>query len=328
MNLENTAVIVIKQKLVTAVEGDPVKPSTFAGKDGSPQYAMYRVGDRTDVVIDTTASQANRIEPTFAGTGLIPDSTVQIESKTVPIVALGHRVCDAALRFSDGKETVTEALLAFLGGNAEPLAKLAPTSLVFGTWDSRKGETGAKVQRIVRSEIRATDVTEPIQSLGQFRTSVPRPENGDSKELSVIGILDCPTNGLGGVIVRGDITRTVQLNVRALRKIAKGNTKLYDYVLGLSLVAMLTNADLDLREGCNLITQSTTVEKVNEDGTRESFTMTYKEAFAFAKKAAAEFGVGPARQFKYDEAKVVDKLKGKEEIAEEKKEKKAKKAAK
>src|SRR6185437_7672761 len=41
-------------------------------------------------------------------------------------------------------------------GDASALAKLAPTSLVFGVWDSR--DTNEKLSRIVQSVIRAWDV--------------------------------------------------------------------------------------------------------------------------------------------------------------------------
>src|SRR4029077_4650250 len=42
-------------------------------------------------------------------------------------------------------------------GDASAIAKLAPTSLVFGVWDSR--DTQAKLPRIVQSVVRAWDVT-------------------------------------------------------------------------------------------------------------------------------------------------------------------------
>ena len=215
---------------------------------------------------------------------------------------------DAALRFSDAEEAITAALNAYLAGNAEPLAKLAPTSLLFGAWDSR-GNPNAKVARSVRAEIRATNVSEPISTLGQYRTSVERPVEGTDKELSAEGLLDCPTKGLGGVIVNGEIVRTVQLNVRAIRKLH--GEALQNYVLGLGLVALLAPADLDLREGCNLVVESTEIEAINEDNTRTAVEMTYQQALEFAKQAAEKFGVGPTRQFTYSESKVKARLEGK-----------------
>jgi CRISPR-associated protein Csb1 len=302
--LEGVAILTVKQKLAPAFDGDPIKPPTFLGNDDNAQYVIYQNRNRRDVIIDTHQSQANRIEPIFDGTGLIPDSTVRMGERTVPLTALGHRVADAALRFSDADQAITAALDAYLAGNEEPLAKLAPTSLLFGAWDSR-GNPNAKVARTVRAEIRATDVSEPISMRGQYRASVERPE-GTDKELSAEGLLDCPTSGLGGVIVNGEIVRTVQLNTRALRKLH--GEALQNYVLGLGLVALLAPADLDLREGCNLVVESTVVEGVNEDGTRAPFDMTYPQALEFAKQAAKLFGVGANRQFTYSADKVKAKL--------------------
>jgi CRISPR-associated protein Csb1 len=302
--LEGVAILTVKQKLAPAFDGDPIKPPTFAGSDGGAQYVTYLNNGRRDVIIDTHQSQANRIEPIFDGTGLIPDSTVRMGEQTVPLTALGHRVADAALRFSDAEGAITAALDAYLAGNEEPLAKLAPTSLLFGAWDSR-GNPNAKVARTVRAEIRATDVSEPISVRGQYRAAVERPE-GTDKELSAEGLLDCPTSGLGGVIVNGEIVRTVQLNTRALRKLH--GEALQNYVLGLGLVALLAPADLDLREGCNLVVESTVVEGVNEDGTRAPFDMTYPQALEFAKQAAKLFGVGANCQFTYSADKVKAKL--------------------
>lgn len=302
---DNVAILTVRQTLSPAFEGDPIKPPTFAGNDNEPTYVVYDNKGRRDCIIDTQPSQANRIEPVFDGSGLIPDSTVKIGDKTVPLTALGHRVADAALRFSNGAKAVTAALDAAFCGDYVPLAKLAPTSLLFGAWDSR-GNVKIKLTRVVRAEIRATDVSEPIAVLGQFRSSVDRPAEGDNKELSAEGLLDCPTNGLGGVVVSGEVTRSVQVNVRAIRKF--GDTVLQDYILGLGLVALLAPADLDLREGCNLVIASTIAEAVNEDGTRTPFKMTYDEAFEFAKKSAGKFGVGAARQFVYDEANIAAKI--------------------
>jgi CRISPR-associated protein Csb1 len=305
MKFDNVAMLAIRQKLSPAFPGDPIKPPTFAGDSGA-QYVTYQNANRRDVIIDTHASQANRMEPLLNGTGLIPDSTVKAGSDEIPITALGHRVADAALRFSDASADITKALDAYFGGNAEPLAKLAPTSLLFGAWDSR-GNPKIKIARMLSAEIHATDVSQPIAVRGQYRTTLNRPEGIDKNDaLSAEGVLDCPTEGLGGVIVNGDIIRTVQLNVRAVRKL--NGEALQNYVLGLGLVALLAPPDLDLREGCNLVVASATMEAIKEDGTRGPFSMSYQEAMEFAKQAAQRFGIGPTRHFTYDEGKVRAKL--------------------
>jgi CRISPR-associated protein Csb1 len=305
MNFENVAVLAIRQKLSLAFPADPIKPPTFAGDNGAT-YVIYQNGNRRDVIIDTHQSQANRIEPIFDQVALIPDSTVKVGGEDVRLTALGHRVADAALRFSDGAEEITNALAAYFAGDAVPLAKIAPTSLLFGAWDSR-GNPKIKITRIIRAEIRATDVSEPISVLGQYRTVLPRPEGVNNNEvLSAEGLLDCPTEGLGGVIVNGEIVRTVQLNLRGVRKL--NGEALQKYVLGLGLIALLAPPNLDLREGCNLVVESTTAEAINEDGSRTPFGMTYEEALAFARQAAEKFGIGTVRHFTHDEVKVKAKL--------------------
>jgi hypothetical protein len=47
----------------------------------------------------------------------------------------------------DGFEQFEAALQAYVKGDAAPLAKLAPTSLVFGHWDSRDSATKKSTKR-------------------------------------------------------------------------------------------------------------------------------------------------------------------------------------
>ena len=64
--------------------------------------------------------------------------------KTVSILEAGHRLGDAVIRSSELKDDAQKAFELFLDtGDAAALAKLAPTSLVFGVWDSR--DTQAKL---------------------------------------------------------------------------------------------------------------------------------------------------------------------------------------
>src|SRR5262249_15681936 len=54
-------------------------------------------------------------------------------------------------------------------GDAEPLAKIAPTSLVFGVWDSR--DTQSKLPRLIASTILAFDVCE-LKRSAQYNPAV------------------------------------------------------------------------------------------------------------------------------------------------------------
>jgi len=326
LDINKVAVASVRQILEPAFPDRPIKPSTFPiGEDGAGAYVMYQNGDVTDAVIDTHQSQANRIEPTFDHTGLIPDHIVKVGEESKPLTALGHRVADAAIRFSDGAAEVSEALAAFAKGNALPMAKLAPTTLLFGTWDSRisSGATGVKVTRLFNAEIRAHNVV-PVPTAGQYIASVPRPAELKNKELSEEGMLDCPfSSSLGGVIVKGEIVRTASLNMRGVRKLS---VNVQEYILGLGLFALTYPLNLDLRADCNLVVTKSEATVVNEDGTRESIKLTFEDAKAFAEKVAKAFGVGKAKVFTYDEGKALAKLSGKAAAKAEKMEEKKKKA--
>ncbi len=303
IDILKTAVVTLRQKMEAAFTDEPIKPSTFPDKDGVGQYLTYDNAGVKDAVLDTHQSQANRIEPLFDGTGLIPDSTVKDSEKVTTVTRLGHRLADAAIYFSDKVALAQDAMKAFVQGNAVPIAKLSPTSLLFGLWDSRAERSRAKVTRIFNSEIRAHNVIE-VPTAGQYISSVSRIEGQVSKDLSAEGLLDCPYSGKGGVLVKGEIVRSARLNIRGIRALkgatAEQTAKLQNYVLGLGLYALVAPASGDLREGCNLVSTSTRIAVLNEDGTREELELKYNDVVAFAKQAAQDFGVGNAVEFIYN----------------------------
>ena len=161
-----TAAIVMRQPL-KPVEGDDavIYPPTFADVG----YNIDPLGDKDSsappnvCLIDSVGSQANRMEPLFKDepyADLVPQIQIQIQAQevdtTVHLFDAGHRIADALARNSELLGEITEAFLAVEGGNCETLARLSPTSLVFGVWDSRG--SGVKLPRIVRSTIRALNV--------------------------------------------------------------------------------------------------------------------------------------------------------------------------
>jgi len=319
LDITKVAVVSVKQTLEAAFPDEPLKPSTFPDKDGVGQYLAYDNAGVKDVVLDTHQSQANRIEPALDGTGLIPDSKVKVGEDTIFLTEAGHRLADAVVRFSNKAALVEAALQAFSKGNATQVAKLAPTSLLFGLWDSRK--TFTKIVRLFNSEIRAHNVIE-VPSAGQFVSSVPRLEDQVTKDLSTEGLLDCPYSGLGGVIVKGDITRNARLNLRGIRALRGTNAadteKLQQYVLALGLFALTYPVNGDLREGCNLVATKTTYSVFAEDGTRSEIALKHDDVLAFAKKAAKEFGVGEAIEFIYDPSAAHASASGRADAKEEK----------
>ena len=147
-------------------EGGVIFPPTYAGlKD----YGVEKLSDgRTIVAVDSVGSQANRIEPIFRKTedgmpenklaALVPQIDIRYgEGKTVSLLEVGHRLGDALVRSSTLKDEANRAFMHFLDtGDSSWIAKLAPTSIVFGAWDSR--DTQAKLPRILQAVIRAWDV--------------------------------------------------------------------------------------------------------------------------------------------------------------------------
>ena len=151
------------------VEGERgvIFPPTYADIG----YNVDALSDGTKVAtIDSVGSQANRMEPISraakAGqhekslSKLVPQIDIAYgNEKVASILEAGHRLGDAVVRSSELKNNAQNAFKVFLDtGDASALAKLSPTSLVFGVWDSR--DTQAKLPRLVQSVIRAWDVDE------------------------------------------------------------------------------------------------------------------------------------------------------------------------
>jgi CRISPR-associated protein Csb1 len=254
---------------------------------------------------------------------LTPRFTVKInEQRTVDLLEAGHRAADAVVRFSDQWETLRNAFLQYRdSGDAQALAKIAPTSLVFGVWDSR--DTGAKIPRLFESTVRAYGVERLTRSAQYF--SVLEKEEVESmgldelgqKVLSAQGLSDSPAGRTsGGVIAKEGIKREALLNLIALRALgtsdAEPTRKLQRYILGLALVAFVAPAQLYLRQGCLLVASETKPagkQIVWRTGKREALALTEEQVLAFAKAAAKEFGVGPEIQAVFDPKLVRKKTK-------------------
>lgn len=324
-------------------------------------YNIDTLADGTCVAtIDTVGSQANRLEPIFkkAGAGqpenplasLVPqieivlhkaggkkgkkqetdaageaDATEHVEKRS--LLDLAHRSADAVVLASPTlAPEIAKAFEALRNkGNAAPLAAIAPTSLVFGVWDSRGG-TGEKRPRLVRSIIRAWDV-EVLHSAAQFNSVWKALSEEQQKELekeakakkiklSVKGFADAPAtfrdtknkipnfvNGapnpearvLGGVLAKGRIERDVTINLVALRGIrgkdATETTEIQKYLLGLALLAATADLELFLREGCLLrYANDDTWTKVPRRGDPSEVSLPKKnQLVAYATAAAAPF---------------------------------------
>ncbi len=276
----------LKQKL-TSVEcidkNDPciIYPPTFADIG----YNIDTLSDGKKVaLVDSVGSQANRMEPIFKSTSenqkdwLVPQIQIALgkdkEAPKLSLLDLAHRGADAVVQSSGTLAKILRDAFAELhkSGDAIPLCAIAPTSLIFGVWDSRG--SSEKRPRLVRSVIRAWDV-ESLHSAAQFNSvwkdldetqkkALQDEAKKQKKKLSVKGFADAPAifypksdrRILGGVLVNGDIERSVTVNLVALRGLRASSPDetiaLRAYLLSLALIAATGDMDLFLREGCHL----------------------------------------------------------------------------
>ncbi len=157
--------------------GDKVFPPTYEG--GKYAEEKRRIPGHAEPVpcvhLDSVQSQANRMELALleaSREGRLPLPIVQVvfdedlaEVGTITSMEAPHRLADAILRDStlngvrfrmteEGK-TLDSASLQ----NATGLFGIAPTSLLFGLWDSTgpKGGLGVKFQRAIVSELVGVD---------------------------------------------------------------------------------------------------------------------------------------------------------------------------
>lgn len=327
--------LVLRQKLVPVEGRDAlIFPPTYA--DAKENYNIDTLSDgRRVVTIDSEGSQANRMEPMFKTggplEGLVPQIEVDIKGQVVSLLDAGHRLGDALIRNTPlGQEARTAFELLLKTGDATAIARVAPTSLVFGVWDSR--DTGAKVPRIVRSVVRGWDVDRLTRSAqynpavnyleveGLFEEEDKKKLEGDTKSATAqLGYVHVPAvGGHGGVLVRGDIIRDVTVNLIALRRL-KGSdeattTVLRKYILALSLLAAHEEHDGFYRQGCLLVPDGDARwEVVSRTGKRSS-TVLDKEAI---KKAAVDakgtLKVSADRSIQFDLDKAKAEVKGKNE---------------
>jgi len=318
-------------------EVDPAKrvffPPTYADPGGDKKKPYYVIDESPSgpvCLIDSVASQANRMEPLFKGTTreelatLVPRVTVTAGDRVLSLLDLGHRAADAVIRFSDQGESLRKAFLDYRDkGDATALAKIAPTSLVFGAWDSRGDAqeargTGIKIPRIVESTIRAYGA----HRLTRAATYIAALNQEDQEKLklqgsSEEGLANALAQGPGGVVATGGIKREAILNLIPLRALRAGTDKtatdrLQRYVLGLALVAFTSSSEAHLRQGCVLVSSETEPAKkqvVWRTGKRDVLQLEEDEAVKFALVAASEFKVGDPISAIFDGKRIKGKKK-------------------
>lgn len=326
----DVAALVIREYL-SPVEGADgvIFPATFAAQKGAESdkskfqggYNIDKFPDDKNVCqLDSVGSQSNRIEPIFAlpkYKSLVPQVVIKAGDKEVNLLQAGHRAGDAIVRCSSLQAEIHEAFRAVQGGNAERLARIAPTSLVFGVWDSRG--TQAKLPRLIASTIRAFNVRKLTRS-AQFVPATEYAEQGllaetdDNKVKDAYaerGFIHVPASGShGGVIADGGIRRDATLSLAALRLLSAGRDEsktlsLRRYIFGLSLVALTHPPESYLRQGCNLVLDPAKPREfleVHVSGERVPSKISHDEALGYATAAAGAFVIGADRTVEFDRA--------------------------
>lgn len=305
----DAAALVFRQYLMPVEGKDAVFfPPTYP-IDEQAGYNIDKFDDGTNVCqIDSVGSQANRMEPIFSQekySHLVPQVNIAAGDRTINLLEAGHRAADAIVRFSSLAEELYNAFMAYRRNrDAMPLARIAPTSLVFGVWDSRG--TQVKLPRIVRSVIRAYNVKVLTRSAQYATIAGELLEKGEAEvttkgpkaELGLAHVPAVKTHGGVRLESNGEIRREAILNLTALRALRSPKPDetflLRRYILGLALVSLTAPMDSNLREGCELVPvpETTAVwQLVKYDGTRSDHPMAHEEVFSFATAAAAAFGV-------------------------------------
>jgi CRISPR-associated protein Csb1 len=334
---EGPAALVIREHLMPVEGRDGVLfPATFAAEQGNADdrfrggYNIDTLSDTRSVcLVDSVGSQANRVEPEFGKpkyAGLVPQIVVKAGEKEVSLLQAGHRAGDAIVRCTELKHELQQAFTALLKGNAGPIAGIAPTSVVFGAWDSR--DTQAKLPRVVSSTIRAFNV-ERLTRHAQYIPAtayvndglLPEPTGSDSA-YAERGFIHQPVGRKpdgktdpthGGVIATGGVRRDATLSLAAVRLLHAGvdaarTTDLRRYILGLALTAFThPSAYIGyLRQGCTLVLDPEAAPKPREfvavypDGRRATQDLSHAEAIEFARAAAKAFGVGNDRTVEFN----------------------------
>ncbi len=272
---------------------------TIRGK-GKTTVQRQQIISAERCALDSPQSQANRMEEAFLEDSdlrsLVPQATVTIprsgEKKAEESVfRLPHRVADFRVRLSDKKDDAKAAISAFANGDALKLLKLMPTSVVFGFWDSRAEESQHKHARVLLSRIDAFDVV-PCRrhalysgpySADEFAKAVldkPAADKSDQDKMAERGYTNAPTEGLGGVLVKGKIERLALISLTDIARLScqdkdnKTDVAKTDaarrYLFALAALAEAyprSTGSHRLRSGCELLTVSRKVELRGGDGT-------------------------------------------------------------
>lgn len=311
----------------------PTFPTTATDPSPYLVEERVRDGEvRKAVVLDQVPSQAHRCQEAEAMAWrqgivrmpmlrLVHDGAARFE-----LIGLDapHRAFDAYWRDSmlDGVKfddtEIGKALLSSSLADATALLEHDPGTLAHGGWNSHRKGRQAKFPRIYSSEMIGWDPVAGTRKAGRIDpANLTGSRKGDGDEwsysptadkkkdakLSEIGHGNIAPNPTHGGVTITEATRTAVLSLTATRRIRFGSLDRAAVDAAHVLLASFAllgdrlafgQAGLWLRSGCDLVTQSETLEWIGRGGTVEQFTLSPHEAVQLydeALRAAQEAGV-------------------------------------
>ena len=285
---------------------------------------------RRATVLDQVPAQANRCEEATAAAwrqGVVRVPMLRLVHRGASSFELTgldapHRAFDAYWRDSmlDGAKfdstEIGQALLNSSLTDATALLEYDPGTLVYGGWNSHRKGRQAKFPRIYSSEMIGWDPVVGVRRAGRMDpANLTGSRTGEGDEWSYSPVTDkkedtklseighgniAPSTTHGGVTIT-EATRTAVLSLTATRRIRFGSLDRAAVDAAHVLLAAFGllgdrlafgQAGLWLRSGCDLVTQSETLEWIGRGGTTEQFALSphgavqlYDEALRAAQAA-------------------------------------------
>jgi CRISPR-associated protein Csb1 len=283
-----------------------VKLPSYAGDKGQDARFVTWSGG---AVLDSVQSQANRIEAVFTQyPELVPATQVVYPDTTVPLIEVPHRAADPAISYYFREE------LESLTSKPEFLAKRAPTSFLFGLCDIRGGRN-IKLTRAIASDVivrngetrpAASSLSTPFSN--EVRADLAEKLSEHGLTGSEVGVEQVPAYSERGTVdvSHAAIERTAVFSLEVFGRY-KSNPLLYDYLVGLALVALLAPTTSVLRSGTTVVRQSRKVEVFADLKPAEIIdeNSLFEGVLEFAKDAARKFGIGKAEILKVDIDRII-----------------------
>jgi CRISPR-associated protein Csb1 len=302
--------------------GSRVFPPTYPRvRDESPYLIEERWVEgeaRRDVLLDGTASQANRVEEALlrarrAGEVECPLMELRHAGETEVVLSSlewPHRYADAYARDSllDGvafdRSPLGKSLRTASLADARPLFTADPGSLVFGAWDSHRQGRQQKFPRVYSSELIGWDPVEASRKAGRMDplnlqgaakrgkdsqdwefAAVSQKNKGE--KLSEIGHGNVAPNSQHGGVTISSAQRFATVSLAGLDRIGFGDLSRPAAVAARVVLAAYALAgdrlafggpSLWLRSGCELVLASERLEWVQRGGQCVSAELTRADA--------------------------------------------------